>query len=196
LVSNFLSLVVIGLGNKGKEYRFTRHNIGMRVIDAFFKKYGNKWNKSNLWYSSRVKVGKKEVILLKLRTFMNLSGEVLANWLKKYNLATNQILVVYDDLNLPLGKLRIKKKGSAGGHKGVKSIIDNIGEEFLRLKIGIAPLNYTISSSEWREFVLTNFLKEEEKLVKEEVIPLAVEAIEFILERGEDEAMRRYNSIR
>jgi PTH1 family peptidyl-tRNA hydrolase len=114
---------------------------------------------------------------------------------KKHNLATNQILVVHDDLNLSLGKLRIKKKGSAGGHKGVKSIIDNIGEEFLRLKIGIAPLNYTISSSEWREFVLTNFLKEEEKLVKEEVIPLAVEALRFILERGEDEALRRYDSI-
>ncbi|SDH66537.1 peptidyl-tRNA hydrolase, PTH1 family [Fervidobacterium changbaicum] len=174
-------LIIIGLGNPGEKYANTRHNVGFMVLDRL----GKSWKSGPNYLYSDVNIAGQKVKLVKPTTYMNLSGEVF-----KY-LPHDDIIVVYDDLDLPLGRIRIRKDGSAGGHNGIKSIISYIGQNFPRIRIGIGPKPKEVDAA---DFVLSNFSPEEfEKLRK--VIDLAVEAIETIVSEGIEKAMNRYNSI-
>ncbi|MGQ9856012.1 MAG: aminoacyl-tRNA hydrolase [Fervidobacterium sp.] len=173
-------MIIIGLGNPGEKYENTRHNVGFMVLDKLSKS----WKRGPNYLYSDINIFGEKVRLVKPTTYMNLSGEVF-----KY-LPHDDIIVVYDDLDLPLGRIRIRKNGSAGGHNGIKSIISYIGQDFPRIRIGIGPKPQDIDAA---DYVLSNFSPEEfEKL--EKVIEMTINAIESVISEGIDKAMNKYNS--
>jgi len=187
--------MVVGLGNPGAEYEFTRHNLGFRIIDNLARKFNMEFKKLKSCHSliSRGKINHQEVILIKPQTFMNLSGEAVSKIVFSYRIDFSDLLIVYDDLNLTLGQIRIRKKGSAGGHKGMESIIQYLGSEDLpRMRIGIGRPDPEVGE-DCVSYVLSNFSPEEEEIIKK-TIPLATEAIEKIIEDGLEEAMRKYSN--
>lgn len=155
--------LVFGLGNPGKEYIDTRHNVGFQVIDCMADSFRipiRQYACKSLFGKLQRK-DKEEIILVKPQTFMNLSGEAMAESINKFKVGLDQILVIHDDLDLPFGKIRLKNGGSAGGHKGIKSAIDRLGtEEFYRLKIGIGRPSV---SSDVIDYVLETFNCSERK---------------------------------
>lgn len=183
--------IIIGLGNPGDNYKNTRHNIGFEVIDNFAKENNININKAK--FNGHLGEGivlNKKVLLLKPQTYMNLSGESLQKVLRYYSKNEKDIVVVYDDISLNLGKIRIREKGSSGGQNGVKNIINCIGtDEFIRIRVGIGakPDNMDLS-----DYVLSKFKKEEEAVVKGVIIK-SVESIECILEEGCKSAMNKFN---
>ncbi|MCM0582025.1 aminoacyl-tRNA hydrolase [Weissella diestrammenae] len=133
--------MIVGLGNVGQKYDQTRHNIGFMVIDAFAQKHGVTFKQDgpHQAYVATLRIGAEKVLLVKPTTYMNLSGEAVGSLVKYYKLALDDLLIVQDDMDLALGKLRLREKGSAGGHNGIKSVIAHLGtSEFNRLKFGIA----------------------------------------------------------
>ena len=187
-------VLILGLGNPGPKYKFTRHNIGFIVLDKFAKKneFPN-WEKSkkiNCLYAWGLIVN-KEIELVKPLTYMNNSGKAAKYVTKKHNLSAENIFVVHDDIDLPLGKIRISRGRGAAGHKGVESIIKEIGtKNFVRFRIGIQPKFGKPKNPE--KFVLQKFNKEEEKIVKE-LVKKTVEAIEITLRKGLGVAMNEFN---
>ncbi len=182
--------LIVGLGNPGKEYENTRHNCGFIVMDALADKLNLSWSSSK-WNGlvAQGKIGKESVILLKPLTYMNLSGEAVIKVMNFYNIPVEDILVVYDDRDFPVGKIRLKPKGSAGGHNGIKNIIAHIHtEEFNRIRIGIGSNN----KADMKDFVLGKISKAD----KEEfdiAVKNAVEACEMSVEKSFNDAMNRYN---
>ena len=181
---------LIGLGNPGKQYEKTRHNVGFMVADlvASNLKCGKKYKEK--CFSHIIECLDHDLLIVKPQTYMNNSGIAVKNLLEDYNLKPNEILVVYDDLDLPLGTIKLKKKGSSGGHRGVKSIIENLKtEEFPRLKIGIGrPAN----KKEVVNYVLSPFSKEE-RFILEKVLASATDCIINVLKYGIDKAMSYCN---
>lgn len=184
--------VIAGLGNPKKEYDNTRHNIGFALIDALAEKY----RISVLSSRCRALVGKgiiegHKVILAKPLTYMNLSGESIRPLADYYKIdPSTELIVVSDDVNLPPGQIRIRKKGSAGGHNGLKSVIGQLGsEEFYRIRIGVGekPKGYDLA-----DYVLGHFSKEEQQLMKEGV-DKAVQAAKWMLDGEIDRAMNEFN---
>jgi len=189
--------LVVGLGNPGKKFQKTRHNLGFLVIENLKLKIKNfsdwEYKKKFLAEISQGKINKQKVILAKPQTFMNLSGKSVKLLTKIYNLKPETLFVVHDDIDLPLGKIRISIGKSSAGQKGVQSIIDELGtKNFVRFRIGIRPKKIKNRKQKIEEFVLQKFNKEEEKIVKE-VIKKSAEAIEFSLKEGIEKAMQRYN---
>ncbi|MDH3493225.1 MAG: aminoacyl-tRNA hydrolase [Acidobacteriota bacterium] len=187
-VGNWL---VVGLGNPGPEYERTRHNVGFMVID----KLAERWNIPVKRTECRSLIGQKRsaggrVELAKPQTYMNLSGEAVSCLLTNETRAIGSMLIVVDDLALPFGTLRMRRKGSDGGHNGLKSISSCLRtEDFPRMRIGIAP-DHPVSNA--RKFVLENFPRAAEKELRE-IISLAAEAAECAIEDGIDRAMSRFN---
>lgn len=181
---------LIGLGNPGKEYEKTRHNVGFMVADlvASTLKCGKKYKEK--CFSHIIECLDHDLLIVKPQTYMNNSGVAAKNLLDDYGLKPSEILVVYDDLDLPLGTLRLKKKGSSGGHRGVKSIIESIKtDEFPRLKIGIGrPAN----KKDVVNYVLSPFSKEE-RFILEKVLSSATECIINVLKYGIDRAIGQCN---
>ena len=184
--------IIAGLGNPTLQYEGTRHNAGFDVIDTLSGKY----NISVDGRKNRALIGKgiiegKKVILAKPQTYMNLSGESLGGLVDYYKVdEESEFLVVYDDISLDVGQLRIRKKGSAGGHNGMKNIISNLGTEvFPRIKVGVGekPKKYDLA-----DYVLSRFSKEE-RAIMEEGCQKAVEAVEMILRGEMEEAMNKFN---
>ena len=183
--------LIVGLGNPEEEYSQTRHNMGFNTINKIAEKYNIKINKSKFHgiYENAI-IENQKVILLKPQTYMNLSGVSIREVMDFYKMKIEDILVVYDDMDIEPGKIKIRKKGGAGGHNGIKSIIENIGtEEFARIRIGIGrptpeqdKINYVIG-------VISN--DEKENLAKG--VDIAVEAVEEILKNGIDNAMNKFN---
>jgi len=176
---------IIGLGNPGKEYEDTRHNVGFMVADAVVsilkcsKKYKEKC------FSHIYECKDHDVLIVKPQTYMNNSGIAVRNLLEDYRLKPEEILVIYDDMDLPLGTIRLRKKGSSGGHKGIKSIIENIRtEEFPRLKIGIGRPE---KKEEVIDYVLSPFSKDE-KILIEKVIQSAAQCVVNVLKYGVDKS--------
>ncbi len=166
-------ILIVGLGNPGKKYQKTRHNLGFRVVDEL--------KSLNL----------KNVTLAKPKTFMNLSGKAIKSLITNYKIPTTNIWVIHDDIDLPLGKIRISKGRGAAGHKGVESIIKELKtKNFVRFRIGIYPKTGKPKNPE--KFVLQKFNKDEERLVKE-AIKKTAEAIEFSLKVDLAKTMSRYN---
>lgn len=181
--------LIVGLGNPGREYQGTRHNVGFAAIDILARRHGiHVRSRRNKALVGEGVIGGKEVVLAKPLTFMNLSGQAVGGLVRRYNLDFSDIIIICDDVNLPLGRLRIRAWGSAGGHKGLRSIIHSLGtEEFARIRIGIGS-----PEGEMVDYVLSRFRREERRIVSE-VVKGAVDAIEAILTAGVERAMNRFN---
>jgi len=186
--------LIIGLGNPGAKYLRTRHNLGFWVLDCLAEKLESPWRgdrcKSTL---SHATYGPWELLLAKPTTYMNLSGNSVSQLLMKERLTPDDILVVCDDVNLPLGKVRLRKHGSSGGHHGLDSIIASIGtDQFSRLRIGIKP-NEDELPFDLSEFVVSRFRKGEEAIASESVRK-AIDVILLMLDENLDKAMNFANA--
>ncbi len=184
--------VIVGLGNPTKEYKNTRHNIGFDVIDAIADKY----NIDVLEKKHKALVGKgiidgQKVLLVKPLTYMNLSGESVRAVVDYYKIdEQEELIVIYDDISLDVGQLRIRKKGSAGGHNGIKSILSHLGHDtFMRIKMGVGekPKGYDLA-----DYVLGHFSSAERKIMDESA-DKAAEAVRMMLAGDVDAAMNAYN---
>ncbi len=185
---------MVGLGNPGLKYEFTRHNIGFRIVDSLARDIEIEFKKVKSYYSliSRGMINNHKVMLIKPQTFMNLNGRAVSKVVSYYKIPLRDLLIVYDDLNLELGQVRIRKKGSAGGHKGIESIMQYLdSEEIPRLRIGIGnpSVNFNFDCV---SYVLSNFNGNEKDKIKK-VVQLSTEAIKTIIEDGFEKAMRKYN---
>lgn len=183
--------VIVGLGNPGKEYEKTRHNTGFMTIDKLAKKYNIEFNKEkNKALIGSGLIGDEKVILVKPQTFMNLSGEAAREIMEFYKEDMNNFIAIFDDIDLPIGTIRIKERGSAGTHNGVKSLVKELKtQEFKRVKVGIG------SPSEKMDLishVLGKFSEKELELIDESTSK-AAEAIECIIKDGVSKAMNTYN---
>ena len=183
--------IIGGLGNPGDKYEKTRHNVGFNVIDLLAKEYSI--DVSKLKHKALIgegRVGTEKVILVKPMTYMNLSGESVVDICNYYNVDLENVIVIYDDIDLDVGKIRIRKKGSGGTHNGMRSIIKCLGSnEFPRVRVGISkPKN----GQDLADFVLSRFAKEDEKSLNES-FENAVAAIDCAIRQDLDLAMNRYN---
>ena len=190
--------LIVGLGNPGIKYAFTRHNAGFLVIDELASRSKARLREvRGQSCIARTFVAGREVILAKPLTFMNRSGIAVAALLRLFSLGRENLLVVYDDLDLPPGRIRLRASGGSGGHKGMASIIALLqSEEIPRLRLGIGrpdSSKESIGGSEI-DYVLSPFSPAEEKIVLEAVLR-AADAVEVFLTRGLEEAMNRYNAL-
>ena len=155
--------IVIGLGNPGKKYTKTRHNIGFMVVDKFIKSCNERFKDYRDSVISKCIIEGEEILFVKPQLFMNLSGGPTKRIIEKYSCSLDEILVILDDINLPLGKIRIREKGSSGGHNGLKSISNHLKTtSFSRLRIGIGSNH----PEDTKDFVLSRFTNEENKLIQ------------------------------
>jgi len=185
-----MKYLIVGLGNIGPEYEKTRHNVGFRVLDAFVKA-------SNLLFTDRrygatcnCRVKNCELLLLKPSTYMNSSGLAVRYWMNKENIPIENVLVVVDDLSIPFGTLRLKGSGSSGGHNGLKSIQELIGEEYARLKFGIGS---DYQRGQQMDYVLGAFSNEEEEKLPER-IEIVVEIVKSFCLAGLQLTMTLFNN--
>jgi PTH1 family peptidyl-tRNA hydrolase len=179
--------LIAGLGNPGLEYEHTRHNIGFLVVDRLVAHFESRWRKSTKQDALLAKSG--ELILVKPMTYMNRSGEPLAELARSFKIDAREILVVLDDLALPLGRLRLRAGGGPGGHNGLESIIVRFGtEDIPRLRIGIGPAPREGSV----EYVLSQFFEEERPVVRS-TIDRAAEAVKWAIDNGLVSAMNSFN---
>lgn len=179
--------LIVGLGNIGEKYCFTRHNAGFMVVDKLALDNNFTFREETKLKCFLAKSG--DIIYIKPTTFMNLSGEAVRAVMDYYKIDVKDLLIVYDDIALDLGRIRFRANGSDGGHNGIKSIIKHVGtKEFDRLKIGIGPQPNIPSEN----YVLQNFPKEQLESLKE-VLKTADEAIEFYLENGIQKAQNKFN---
>ena len=181
--------LIVGLGNPGKAYASNRHNVGFQCVDYFARKHGIAIRERK----ARAKVGlgevaEKGVVLAKPRTFMNLSGQAVSRLVRQFNVPLEDLVVICDDLDLPLGRVRIRQRGGSAGHKGMESIIDSLGsQDFPRIRVGIGrPDGDEVS------YVLSDFTAEERDVVREAMADVA-DALYCILTEGIEAAMNRYN---
>ncbi len=183
--------LVIGLGNPGAAYAWTRHNLGFRVADTLARRWRWRWESAPAaWVAAGVRGG-REIVLAKPRTYMNRAGVAARELCARYGVDPAALLVVYDDADLPLGVLRLRERGSAGGHRGVASIIEALGTEgFPRLRLGIRGERR--QEVELSDYVLEPFPPEEEH-VAGRLVELAAEAVETVLGEGFGAAMQRYS---
>jgi peptidyl-tRNA hydrolase, PTH1 family len=179
--------LIAGLGNPGREYEQTRHNIGFLVVDRLAAQFGSTWEKSSKWGAISAKC--RKMILVKPMTYMNRSGEPLGAIGQFYKIEPPEILIVLDDLALPPGRLRLRARGGAGGHNGLESILAQFGtEEIPRLRIGIGapPRDGSV------DYVLSRFFDEEKALVAS-TIDRAAEAVKWAIDKGLVSAMNNFN---
>src|ERR1700755_649396 len=179
--------LVAGLGNPGTQYSGTRHNVGFMVIDRLAGKKGVTLSKSAAWGSELGKWG--DILLIKPLSYMNRTGEVLGRFAHYFKVQPGQILVVVDDVALSFGRLRLRQTGSDGGHNGLKSIIVHLGEDFMRLRIGIGASS---DAEQLTDHVLGQFDRSEKPIV-ERAIDRATEAVEHVVRHGIVSAMNNYN---
>lgn len=176
------TILIAGLGNPGKKYELTRHNTGFRVLDKLAEKYSASFIEETKFKSqtSAFDLDENRIILAKPQTFMNNSGEAVGLLKNFFKLANDNILVVHDEIDLPLGKMRLSFDASAAGHNGIKSVIEKIKQNFYRLRIGIEGRKSRLDMDTY-DYVLTNFTATEEKKLQKEIIPQAIEQIEKFL---------------
>ncbi|MEK6692373.1 MAG: aminoacyl-tRNA hydrolase [Nitrospirota bacterium] len=184
--------MIVGLGNPGRKYSKTRHNLGFMVIDNLSSAYGIKVNRKGfdaIWGEGMIE--REKVILVKPQTFMNLSGRAVKGIFKSRNFETSDLLVISDDMDLGIGRIRVRQRGGSAGHKGVKSIIDALGtDNFARIRIGIGKSG---DREVAEEYVLSPFSKSESPIAKE-AVQTAAEASVIIIKDGVAEAMNKYNA--
>ena len=184
--------LVVGLGNPGRAYRWTRHNMGFGLVERFAKEMGIDLSRRGfLSVYGRGKIGNEEVILAKPQTFMNLSGEAVRRLLHFFKVPPENLVILHDDLDLPFGKIRIRLRGGHGGHQGVKSIVEALGNDgFVRLKIGIGrPADRSQDPADYVLEPLSGGEKEEFKAAVER----ALEALEVLFREGPQAAMDKFH---
>ena len=181
--------LIVGLGNPGKKYEHTRHNMGFEVVDLFSELAQIDIDKESFkGLVGRGKVFDEDVFLLKPQTFMNLSGESVREIVSYFKIDVDDILVIYDDMALEPGKIRLRPSGSSGGHKGIQNIIDNLGTENIkRIRVGIGEPTYDTI-----DYVLSKPSKEERVLIDEAIVN-AANAIKDMLKTNFDKTMSKYN---
>lgn len=182
--------LIVGLGNPGKEYENTRHNVGFRVLDGYLNT--NDWKKKfSALYHEEI-INSEKVIFVKPLTFMNLSGDAVVKFVNYYDVKIDDILVIHDDLDLPFSTYKLKKNSSAGGHNGIKSIINRLNsQEFARLKVGVSH----DKSIDTKDYVLGNFSKKENEVFNEMQSDFN-KIIESFIKDGIDRTMNIYNTKR
>jgi len=185
-----MDFLIVGLGNPGEEYENTPHNLGFMVIDRLAGSHAIRVSrKENMSLVGLGGIAGKRVAVAKPQTFMNLSGPAVKGLLERYELKPDRLIVVYDELDLPWGSMRIRLNGSAAGHNGVKSLIGSLGtNEFTRIRLGID----TGSPAKGAQVVLGKFKRAQKQDVEETVVR-AADAVEFILAEGAAQAMTKYN---
>ena len=190
--SSAYDYMIVGLGNPGKKYEFTRHNTGFLCVDLFAEEHGFKIDR--LKFKSLIgetKIGTKRCLFLKPQTFMNLSGEAVREAAAFYKIPPERIIVIFDDISLDVGKMRIRRKGSDGGHNGIKNIIYHLSsDQFPRIKIGIGAKPHP--DYDLADWVLTPFSHEDLKTLRG-VCEKAGEAIELMTDGKTEEAMSRFS---
>jgi len=189
--------LIVGLGNPGRIYAHNRHNVGFRCLNYFARLHSIRFDHRQC--QARVGIGKvrrEKLLLAKPGTFVNLSGESVAGLVRKHDIPLSDFLVIYDDLDLPLGKIRLRQSGRSAGHKGMNSIISALGsEDFPRIRVGIGrpqAEEQSISEDAIVNYVLSDFSPQEEALIKP-VIGKVAEAIDCFLTQGIDAAMSKFN---
>lgn len=186
-----MKFLIAGLGNIGNEYAHTRHNIGFDIVNAFVIKHGGQFHTGRLAYIAGIKWKGKTITCICPTTYMNLSGKAVKYWMDKEKIALENILVIVDEVALPLDRVRLKPSGSAGGHNGLKSIEESLGtQNYPRLRFGIGndfPKGFQ------SDFVLGKWRKEEDPLVKLK-IEKSVEALEIFVSQGVTAAMNEINN--
>lgn len=187
-----IDYILVGLGNPGKEYEKTRHNIGFMALDFVSKKLGIDFNTQKFKSCYGVgNFGNKKVILLKPQTFMNLSGQAVVLLMSFYKVPPENVILVYDDISLPVGKMRIRKQGSHGGHNGVKNIVELSGtKNFPRIKIGVG--NKPNENWDLADWVLSKFGKDEIDLI-ENNMPKVYNALNLMTQGKIEQAMNDFN---
>ncbi len=185
-----MKYLIAGLGNPGPEYELTRHNIGFLVVDRLMDKFGTSFEQDRYVFRGEVKHKGRTLHIVKPTTYMNLSGKAINYWLQELKLTKENLLVVTDDIALPYGKLRMRKKGSAGGHNGLKNIEQlNGGQDYPRLRVGVGD---DFHKGQQVDYVLSNFSREEmDELVF--VMDKAIDAILAFATIGIDRAMNHHN---
>jgi len=185
-------ILVVGLGNPGKEYAQTKHNVGFLVVDEIGKRAGIKLNKKKFQGTfGEGFLRRNKLLLLNPETYMNRSGEAVRSAVEFYKLQTENIMVLQDEMDLPAGRIRIKKGGGSAGHNGIKSIISHLKDkEFIRIRIGIGK---PLSKSKAVKHVLSGFNENESEVIKSSIL-IAADAIEDIIQNGLDHAMNKYNT--
>ncbi|HNR16395.1 MAG TPA: aminoacyl-tRNA hydrolase [Chitinophagaceae bacterium] len=186
-----MKFLIVGLGNIGDEYAHTRHNIGFDVVNAFVQKHGAAFRIDRLAYVADIKWKGKSFVCICPTTYMNLSGKAVKYWMDKEKITLANLLVIVDDLALPLSKIRVKPSGSDAGHNGLKSLQEVLGtKEYPKLRFGIGN---DYPKGHQSDFVLGKWKKEEEPLVKQK-IEKAVEVIEIFATQGLTTAMNQVNN--
>ena len=182
--------IIVGLGNPGDKYKITRHNIGFILLDKIAEDNGLTWQLNKKFNAEIAKLG--DTFLVKPQTYMNLSGKTVASLSRTADVLPDDILVVFDDLDLPLGRLRLRPEGGSGGHKGMRSIIDSLGSRaFARLRVGIGRPPGKMDPA---DYVLQPFSEDEEPLVSV-IVERAVAAVECWVVDGIVLAMDRFNRV-
>ena len=181
--------LVVGLGNPGTEYHETRHNVGWMAVDAFAKSQKVAFEDKRYGFVAETSVKGRKIILLKPTTYMNLSGNAVRYWLEKENIPTEHLLIIVDDLALPLGKMRLRGNGSNGGHNGLGHIQQLIGQKYARLRIGIGN---EFQHGAQVDYVLTKFSNEEKQTIAP-LIETSGEIIKSFVLAGIDRTMNEFN---
>ncbi len=182
--------IVVGLGNPGREYSATRHNVGFMAVDELAGRWGVTGWREKFAAQFAEHRGAEPVLLVKPQTYMNLSGQAVGAFVRFYKLAAEDLVVVYDDVDLPAGKLRLRPGGGAGGHRGIESLFDHLGSDaFARVRIGVGrPPEHM----ETADYVLGRFAREERPLMVE-AVKRAADAVEAVLKHGLAKAASEYN---
>jgi PTH1 family peptidyl-tRNA hydrolase len=181
--------LLVGLGNPGSRYARTRHNIGYRVLEVFSENHNLSFKVRKEYKICKGSIEGTEIALLEPLTFMNRSGVAVRKVKDRLNIPPSKIIVIHDDLDMEAGRLKIKKNGSSGGHRGVESIIENIGsKDFIRVKIGIGKENFIPAE----KYVLSKFKRNELPSIRL-TVDMAVESLHSIIKEGPDKAMNRFN---
>lgn len=183
--------LVVGLGNPGKQYEHTRHNAGFEALDAYANLFQTKITRARFdALTAQVIICERSVLLMKPQTYMNLSGVAVQKASAYYQIPPENILVLFDDISLSVGRLRLRKQGSAGGHNGIKSIISSIGTTFPRIKIGVGEKPHP--SYDLADWVLSRFTKEEQALLCQKHAEIA-DAITLFVKQEFEQAQSKYN---
>ena len=186
--------LVVGLGNPGPEYEDTYHNVGFRAVSALAKSFGVRIKEQcgPALISSRVVIGGQDAVLVLPQTYMNRTGSAFLRLFERFEADCSSLVIVYDDIALPVGKLRIRQKGSAGGHNGIKSVVSACGsDEFLRVRVGILPER---PIEDVKDFVLSRVAKADRQYL-DQAEELAGKAVESLLAEGLERAMAAFNGI-
>ena len=181
--------LIAGLGNPGSRYEKTRHNVGFLAVEACIRRQPLDCKEKEDYKICKGSLGDEKIIFLEPLTFMNRSGIAVRRIMQKSNISPQQLIVIHDDLDLETGSLKIRKKGSSGGHKGIESIIQHIGtQEFIRIKIGIGRDPFIPTE----KYVLSKFRKDDIQVIRE-AIEKAVDSVYAIINEGVERAMNRFN---